>query len=264
MFNIVKQKILKAKVNTNPYPHIVIRNFLPKEMHKKLIKLLPEFNSLNESNENKLLIQSKLKTKKTLMPDTKTFKKLKKNKIFNECDNILKNIQPYILKKFHSFIMENVHPKYLSSKIKYHMSLSFMSKGYLKSPHIDRRDHLIHALYYPVSEGSKGGELLLYDTKKRTKTYDIFPKIFDLKVKKKIKIYQNICVFSLNVPWSYHGVHKYYGKKDRKYFYIAYDFKIKNSGAKFKNRKKGFNDNSFWIKPAKVKSQTRRKIFLSE
>lgn len=264
MFKTVKEKVINSKINISPYPHIVIKNFFPKNVHKKLVKLLPDFNSLDESQEKKMLIQSKLKTKKTIMPDTKTFKNLKKNSIFNQCDNTLNKIQPYLLSKFNKFIEENIHSKYLKSKIKYHMSLSFMSNGYIKSPHIDRRDHIIHALYYPVSEGSKGGELLLYETKKKQRIFDIFPKISDLKIKKKIKINQNICVFSLNVPWAYHGVKKYYGKKDRKYLYIAYDFKIKDSGSKFKNRIKGFNDNSFWIKPAIVKSQARRKKFLSE
>ena len=33
--------------------------------------------------------------------------------------------------------------------------------------------------------------------------------------------------FFLNVPWAYHGVSKYKGKTDRKYFYIDYDFKSK-------------------------------------
>ena len=264
MFNTVKQIILKTKVVNEPYPHIIVKNFFPQKIYNDLIKTLPDFNSLDDPSGKELLIQSKHVTKKTLMPDTKIFKELKKNNIFKSCDDVLKKIQPYIVQKFKDHIDENIHSKYLNNKIKYHMSLSFMRKGYLKSPHIDRRDHLIHALYYPVSEKSKSGDLLLYNTKKKPKIYDIFPRLIDLKIKKRIKVNPNFCIFSLNVPWAYHGVNKYNGNKDRKYFYVAYDFKIKNPGSKLKNRKKGFNDNSFWIVPAKVKSQSRRKKFLNE
>ena len=48
----------------------------------------------------------------------------------------------------------------------------------------------------------------------------------------------NFCLFTLNVPWSYHEVSKYYGKKDRKYFYAVYDFPIEEVGSNIKNRKK--------------------------
>tara|TARA_B100000787_G_scaffold5720_1_gene4294 strand:+ start:20 stop:295 length:276 start_codon:yes stop_codon:yes gene_type:complete len=47
---------------------------------------------------------------------------------------------------------------------------------------------------------------------------------------------------SPNVPWVYHGVNKFNGNKDRKYFDIVYDFKIINPGSKLKNRKKFLNE----------------------
>ena len=37
---------------------------------------------------------------------------------------------------------------------------------------------------------------------------------------------------------AYHAVNKYNGETDRKYFYIDYDFDVKNSGGISKNRKK--------------------------
>lgn len=264
MLNYVKNKVSKSKVKLNPYPHIVIKNFFPKKIHKELVNLLPDFNQLSNSSDKKILLQGNSKTKKTIMPDTQTFKILNKDEIFKRCNDVLQKIKPVLLKKFNNIIEENIHTKYLRSKIKYHVSVSLMKKSYSKRPHIDRRDHLIHGLYYPVTDKSQGGNLLLYSLKKLTKTFDIFPKTKDLKVQKKITIDENICIFSLNVPWAYHGVDRYYGKKDRKYFYIAYDFLIRNPGNKLINRKKGFNDNKFWIKPARVKSQIRRKIFLIE
>ena len=56
----------------------------------------------------------------------------------------------------------------------------------------------------------------------------------------------------------------YHGKEDRKYFYMVYDFPIKKSGSKIVNRKKGFNENDFWKYKVKVKSENRKKVFLTE
>ena len=96
------------------------------------------------------------------------------------------------------------------------------------------------------------------------KVYDVFPPKESFKVFKKYKIKKNFCIFTLNVPWSYHSTTMYRGKLDRKYFYAVYDFKIKNSGAKLKNRVKGFNLNNFWKDQVKTKSLRRKKIFLSK
>ena len=81
---------------------------------------------------------------------------------------------------------------------------------------------------------------------------------------KNYKIKKNFCIFFLNVPWAYHAVSKYLGTTDRKYFYIDYDFKSKNLSSISHNRKKGHNQNSFWKKKVKVKSQLRKKFFFTE
>ena len=41
-----------------------------------------------------------------------------------------------------------------------------MRKGYLKSAHLDRRDHLLHILFYPSSDSSKGGDIQIMKLKK--------------------------------------------------------------------------------------------------
>ena len=45
------------------------------------------------------------------------------------------------------------------------------------------------------------------------------------KIVNKFKTSDNFCLFIFNTPWSYHSAKKYI-EKDRKYFYIAYDFPI--------------------------------------
>ena len=45
---------------------------------------------------------------------------------------------------------------------------------------------------------------------------------------------------------------------------MVYDFPINKPGSKVANRKKGFNENDFWMQKVKVKSAIRKKKFLTE
>ena len=65
-----------------------------------------------------------------------------------------------------------------------------------------------------------------------------FPLKKNLKMIKNYRINKNFCVFFLNVPGAYHAVSKYIGNKDRKYFYIDYDFDLKESSSNSKIEKK--------------------------
>ena len=144
------------------------------------------------------------------------------------------------------------------------MNFALMKEGYVKSAHLDRRDHLISGIYYPASKINKGGDLQMCGVQKDAKTFDVFPSKKNLKIIKNYKINKNFCVFFLNVPWAYHAVSKYNGETDRKYFYIDYDFSIKEKSSSSKNRKKGSNLNSFWKNPVRVKSKLRKRIFFKE
>lgn len=261
MIKSARHKIKQAKIYTDPFPHIVIKNFLQKKKLAELNKILPDYKDVVSKN---VIFQSSSETKKTIMPDSIIFKKLERNKIFKDVNETFKKIKPSIIKKFKTQIKKNVNSNYLNSKIKYHMNFALMKKGYLKSAHLDRRDHLISAIYYPSSVSNKGGDLQLCKTKNKQKVFDVFPSKKSLEIAKKFKIEQNFCVAFLNVPWAYHAVNKYNGESDRKYFYIDYDFDVKNSGGISKNRKKGSNLNFFWKNEVKVKSAKRKKVFFSE
>jgi hypothetical protein len=257
----IKKKIENSEIILNPFPHIIIKEFLSKSALDKLNQVLPNYNDVNANN---VIFQSSSKTKKTIMPDSNIFKSLLKEKIFKNVNDNLKKIKPIILKKFKNEILKNVNKSFVNSKIIYNMNFALMKKGYLKSPHLDRRDHLISGIYYPTSKSNVGGNLQLWGTKNRKKFYDIFPSKKNLKIFKNYKIKKNFCIFFLNVPWAYHAVNKYTGNSDRKYFYIDYDFSLKNSSSSAMNRKKGFNKNSFWKIPVKVKSYSRREVFFKE
>ena len=79
MLKTLKKKIDTSKISSNPFPHFVIRKFLPDEKLKKLNQILPNYDDISEEN---VIFQSSSKTKKTVMPDSKIFKKLQKNKSF--------------------------------------------------------------------------------------------------------------------------------------------------------------------------------------
>ena len=254
-------KIKKAKLKTDPFPYIFIKNFVPKSLNENLNKVLPNFSELDNSD---VMFQSNSKTKKTLLPSSSLYKKINKQKNIKNLNKIFLKIKTLIIKKFKKEISKYVNKKYQNSKLIYHSSFSVMKKGYLKSAHLDRRDHMLHMIFYSSSNPNKGGEICIEKVKKKRESYDVFPAKLDIKTFKKYKVFPNSCIIILNVPWAYHSVSKYLGKKDRKYFYMVYDFPIKKSGSKVENRKKGFNGNIFWNQKVKIKSQKRRKIFLTE
>ena len=107
---------------------------------------------------------------------------LLKKKIFKEVNNNFSKIKPVILKKFKKEILDNVNPKFLQSKIRYNINLGLMRKGYLKSAHLDRRDHLISGIYYPITKINKGGNLQLCSLTKKMRTFDVFPSKKNLKI----------------------------------------------------------------------------------
>lgn len=260
MIKTVINKINKSKLNIEPFPHFVIENLIPKKQLKELNKIIPNYEEINESE---IYFQSKSKTKKTLLPSSNQYKLLCKNKAFKKINYLFKKIKPHVIQKFRVEIYKNVQKKYLNKKLKFHSTYNVMKSGYKKSAHLDRRDHLLHILYYPRTQISKGGDIKIYKLKKEKKIFDIFPNPKDLKLFKTYKIKDNFCIFTLNVPWSYHSASKYYGK-NRKFFYAVYDFINKSNGIKLKNRQKGNNQNEFWNSKVLVYSNKRKKIFLTE
>jgi hypothetical protein len=261
MFQTAKKKITSSKIYSKPFPYLFLKNFLNNKDVARINKDLPSFK---EVEGTEILYQSKSRTKKTLLPSSPTYKKLIKKKSFKEINFLFKKLQPVILKKFAKEIKKHVKTEHQNKKLNYHSSYSVMRSGYKKSAHLDRRDHLIHMIMYPFSQHQNGGEICINSVKKKEKVFDIFPEKKDLKIFKKHKVHSNSCIIILNVPWAYHSVSEYNGSKDRKYFYMVYDFSIKKQGSKTINRKKGFNQNDFWNFKVKVKSEKRRKIFLTE
>lgn len=261
MLKTIINKINKSKLYSKPFPFFIINNLLNEKDLKKLNKVLPNFEEIKEQD---IYFQSKSGTKKTLLQSSIRYKKLTKNNSFNKVNVLFRKLKPFIIKKFKKSIKNFVKEKFYNSKLSYHSTFSVMKNGYVKSPHLDRRDHLVHILFYPSSESDKGGRIQIMSLKKHKKTYDIFPDLKNLKLFKSYKVKNNFCLITLNVPWAYHSVSKYYGKKDRKFFYIVYDFPSNLNASKLKNQKKGNNQNQYWKYKVSVESSNRKKIFFSE
>ena len=104
----IKQKIEKSRINTSPFPYIVIKNLLSKSTLRKLNKTLPNYDDIGDKN---VIFQSSSETKKTIMPDTKLFKNLLKKKIFKDVNDNFKKIKPIIIKKFKKEILKKCEPK---------------------------------------------------------------------------------------------------------------------------------------------------------
>ena len=262
MFNQLRKKILKSHLYLEPFPYIFIKNIFDKKYVKKLNSHLPSYKELSG---NDVMFQSESKSKKTILPSSIKYKKLLEAKEFRELNKSFKKLKLEIILKFQEQINQYVKKKINPKKLQYHSSYSVMVNGYKKSPHLDRRDHLIHMIYYSDSNPERGGEIILNKiSSNKIDSFDIFPSKDVLKEFKKYKVSKNCLLIILNVPWAYHSVSLYNGKKDRKYFYMVYDFPIKKSGSIFKNRKIGFNENDYWKHKVLIKSKKRKKIFLTE
>jgi hypothetical protein len=263
MIEHAKKKIKQSKLYNEPFPFFVVNDLIPKKELNKINRILPSFNEITEKD---IYFQSASQTKKTLLPSSSRYKTLNKNKNFKKINSIFKSLKPAIISKFKQSIKEHVSKKFQNTRLSYHSTYSVMRRGYIKSAHIDRRDHLLHILFYPSSDSSKGGniQIMKLKDKKKSNFFDIFPAKKDLKMFKSYKVKNNFCLFTLNVPWSYHSVSKYKGKKDRKFFYSVYDFPSNATGKKLKNRKKGNNQNEFWNSKVSVMSSNRKKKFFSE
>ena len=171
MLSSIKNKIQNSTLHKKPYPYLSINNFLPKKFLKNLNNILPNYDELHGDG---LLYQSSSKTKKSIFPNSNQFKNLNKKKSFKSLNLLFKNLEKTLVKKFENEINSFTTVNAKKVKLNYHFSYSVMKKGYLKSSHIDRRDHLIHGILYPYSDHSKGGDILINEIKKKNNTMIFF------------------------------------------------------------------------------------------
>lgn len=259
--NILIKRLKNEKVIAYPFPYIEIKNFIPKKLFTHFNKSLINYKEFIGKD---IFIQSKSKTKRSVFYESKFFKKLMKKDIyFQEVIYIFKNLEKHLNILFKEYLIENINEDYQEVKCTFSCSLSSAIKNYIKSTHIDRREHKYSFLYYPQLQANKGGELCLWSTKPK-KVYDVFPNKKNIQLSKKITPMPNSCIIFLNTPHSYHSVKKYFGDKERKYLYSVLDFPTSSENYKLFKRKKGNNNNNFWKYPVKVFSKKRMLNFINE
>lgn len=108
------------------------------------------------------------------------------------------------------------------------LDFSVSEKGYFRGPHRDRDNRIVNFLIY-LNELKKvdGGILHFYKTRKKNYyTYPRFPKINDVTISNKITSRRGTGIFFLSTPDSYHSVSKFYGKVNKKRYFIYGSFSL--------------------------------------
>ena len=102
------------------------------------------------------------------------------------------------------------------------LDFSVSEKGYFRGPHRDRDSRVVNFLIYLNElKNVDGGILHFYKTKKKINySYPRFPNKKDVSVSDKIISKRGTGAFFLSAPDSYHSVSRFYGRVNRKRYFI--------------------------------------------
>jgi hypothetical protein len=259
MSNFILNKIKSANIIFEPYPHIVIENFLEDDFFKKLN--LPNYDDIDDN----VYFQDNKHSKKSIvdnsLDNSNYLKLLKINKNFKSFDDIFKNnieIKNVIFKKFEKYLKEHLSMNLDDINTTTSINYSVSKPGYLKEIHIDRREHIINILYY-LNECDDSAKLELWKEKKLSEINDVFPKRSDLLLSKSYPIKKNSAIIMINLPCAYHSVSIQSSKfLNRKYIYVVWDY-VKNS----RITNVANNKSIIWKKKVSVVNENRRINFIN-
>jgi Rps23 Pro-64 3,4-dihydroxylase Tpa1-like proline 4-hydroxylase len=227
------------KKYSDPFPHIIIENFLDIEECSNIIsdinlnlKNLKSnlvmggrkriFSNFLKKNTSSYRFYNSLNTLakfnfffKTLMKINKLSKnKTNTNLIFDKIENKRANSIFNSLKK-------KMLPFMLKKKVFLEMDFSKAKKGYHREPHHDAPNKIMAFLIYlnDIKNKKEGGSLEIYKYKKKENQYLQKPNFNKLKLVKKIYPKKGTMIIFLSSPFSVHGVEKYNPiKKNLRYF----------------------------------------------
>ena len=254
-------KIFNAKIESEPFSHIVIDDFLPEEYIENFSNL-PNYNEIDDN----VYFQDKKHSKKSVAdnhPNKTNYQSLlDKSELFKEFDNLFKqdnSLKNSIFEKFSDDLKNSLVQDYKTFETSTSLNYSVSIPGYSKEIHVDRREHLINILLY-VSDNNDSANLELWKEKYETDMCDVFPSSDDLILSKVYKPKRNTAVIMINLPWAYHAVDEQ--KSDflnRKYIYVVFDFeKTEREGEKHDS-----NNSLIWKKKVDVLDEQRRQNFLN-
>ena len=230
----------KVKNNNSPFPLLIIDNFIT----NKLCLKLKESILINEKYDDLVM-----NGRKRINKGSKNFKIfIKKNKEIKKIYDNLNNISFYNkINKFldvhfnnDHWLMSNKISKFSKKnyglqkgkkftknfnriKIKNTLNLdidfSSSQNGYFREAHRDRETRVINFLLYLNTIKKKdGGELEIFNYKKKQKLYPRFPVKKDIIKKLSLKPIASRFIFFRSTPNSYHGVSKFKSIKNKRVF----------------------------------------------
>ncbi len=229
------------KSYSNPYPHIIIDNFITKEMCEKLIQ---ELNAAEKKFKVASVMGGRTRFNKenfTLNDEAfKLYEKFNNIKLFNSFfDNLIaetKNSEKkfYIDNFFNDIefkkennlffkIKKKIFKPLLTNKVFLEMDYSIGRNGYNREPHHDAPNKIIVFLLYLNSFENKdeGGALEIYKYKEKFK--DKFlqnPLNENLELQKKMYPQQGQLIIFLSCPNSIHGVEFYKPHDENKRYFV--------------------------------------------
>jgi len=244
-----------------PFPHIVIENFLPEDVINDL-STLPNYDEIDDN----VYFQDALHTKKSIVDnnhDSVNYNMLlENNKTFTLFDSIFKednDVKDIIFDKFSKELTSNLTEDYTSFDTSTSINYSVSVPGYSKEIHVDRREHLINILLY-VSDDNNSANLRLWKEINKTEICDVFPSSDEVELTKTYAPKKNTAVIMINLPWAYHSVDEQQATfLNRKYIYVVFDFEKTDR----KEDHKDNNDALIWNKKVGVLNESRRQNFIN-
>ena len=202
--NFKLEKIAKAEIKMDPFPHFTISNFFDAEFLANLRKDFPR----SEIESSKMTSKSRF----TMLHRTESFLSLIESSVYWR----------ELYESISSTMFENlIRRKYNETQdfaglgdpveidLSSQMDITFARDGYKRGVHLDRGHHFFNSFIYLNGHdefGGTGGELQLHSVKNVEGAYDKFPDSSSVLSSKKIKVEENMFVGFFCCPWSYHSV----------------------------------------------------------
>jgi len=226
---------------TDPFPHLIIDNFLDKKQCENVINELKkkneEINKIAVMGGRKRFHEGEFNKKSFVYKIYQTFNNIEQFNFFlnkliplakdSKRKFVIKNNFKFLSKKPKNSlflrIKKKIFPFVYSKKIFCEMDFSIGEKGYEREPHHDAPNKTVVFLLYlnDIKNNNDGGSLEIYKYKNdKQMIFKQAPDLIDVEVKKNIYPAQGKLIVFLSCPDSLHGVKKYNPENDDKRYFI--------------------------------------------
>ena len=224
-----------------PFPHLIIDNFLDKKECENVINELKkkneEINKIAVMGGRKRFHEDDFDEKNDVYKINQKFNNIEQFNFFlnkliplakdSKRKFVIKNNFKFLSKKPKNSlflrIKKKLFPFIYSKKIFCEMDFSIGEKGYEREPHHDAPNKVVVFLIYlnDVKNNNDGGDLEIYKYKNNKQMiFKQAPDLIDVEVIKSIYPEQGKLIVFLSCPDSLHGVKKYNPENDDKRYFI--------------------------------------------